>query len=323
MKKVQNFVIIVGINLMNKHLIVIVGPTAIGKTSLSIALANYFQTEILSTDSRQIFKEMTIGTAVPTKIELNSVKHHFIQNKSIFEKYSVGDYEVEAINLINELFKKYDVLVAVGGSGLYVNALLNGLDDFPDIKSGIREGIIEKYNQLGLSYLQEELRKNDSSYYEFLMENNPQTLQNPQRMMRFLEVCLSSGLPYSTYINKEKGKRFFKPIIIGLQAEREILYERINKRVDLMMHEGLLEEAENLQSFKHLNALQTVGYKELFDYFEKQSTLEIAIEKIKQNTRNFAKRQITWFKKTADVEWFGFQDDIDNIIKSINKKING
>jgi tRNA dimethylallyltransferase len=307
---------------MNKYLIVIVGPTAIGKTALSISLANHFQTEILSTDSRQIFKEMTIGTAVPNKKELNSAIHHFIQNKSIFDKYSVGDYELESIELLSNLYKKHKVVIAVGGSGLYVNALLNGLDDFPDIKPGIREEIIKNYESLGLTYLQDTLQKYDSNYFKIIAENNPQTLQNPQRLMRFIEVCISSDQPYSSFINKEKNQRDFTPIIIGLQANRDILYNRINQRVDLMMNEGLLEEAKILYPHKTLNALQTVGYKELFTYFNHELTLDDSIEKIKQNTRNFAKRQITWFNKTENVKWFDYQEDIEAILNHINDKIN-
>lgn len=308
---------------MTKYLVVIVGPTAIGKTALSLKLANYFDTDIVSTDSRQIFKEMTIGTAVPSANELKEVKHHFIQSKSIFDSFNVGDYELESINLLDQLFQTNDVVIAAGGSGLYVNALIDGLDDFPAIKNGLREEIIAQYEKHGLIYLQENLALLDLEYYHFLNENNPQTLQNPQRMMRFLEVCLSSGLPYSTFINKKKSARRFKTIFIGLQADREVLYQRINQRVDLMVKEGLVEEAKALYQHKNLNALQTVGYKELFDYFDGQLSKDETIEKIKQNTRNFAKRQMTWFKKNSNVKWFDFQDEFDDILGYIKTETNG
>lgn len=322
MIKRLNIVTIVDTNSMNKNLIVIVGPTAIGKTALSIALAKYFNTEIISTDSRQIFKEMSIGTAVPSKVELDAATHHFIQHKSIFDTYSVGDYEVESIKLLDELFKKHDTLIAVGGSGLYVNTLLNGLDEFPETKPGIRAEMIKKYEENGLEFLTNSLQKLDCNYFNFLSENNPQTLKNPQRLMRFLEVCISSGQPYSSFIDKKKIKRNFNPIVIGLQADREVLYERINKRVDIMMNDGLLEEAKSLHPHKNLNALQTVGYKELFDYFDGLMTDEDAVEKIKQNTRNFAKRQMTWFKKNKNTKWFDFEEDIKNIINYIKNQIN-
>jgi tRNA dimethylallyltransferase len=303
--------------------VVIVGPTAIGKTALSIKLANYFDTEIVSTDSRQIFKEMSIGTAVPTADELKAVKHHFIQSKSVFDSFNVGDYELESINLLDQLFQTNEVVVAVGGSGLYVNALIDGLDDFPTIRNGLREEIIAQYDTHGLFYLQENLALLDPEYYHFLNENNPQTLQNPQRMMRFLEVCLSSGLPYSTFINKKNSSRNFKTILIGLQADREVLYQRINHRVDLMVKEGLIEEAKALYQYKKLNALQTVGYKELFDCFDGQLSQDEAIEKIKQNTRNFAKRQITWFKKNSNVKWFDYQVEYDDVLDYISTVTNG
>jgi tRNA dimethylallyltransferase len=308
---------------MTNYLVVIVGPTAIGKTALSIKLANYFDTEIVSTDSRQIFKEMSIGTAVPTADELKAVKHHFIQSKSVFDSFNVGDYELESINLLDQLFQTNEVVVAVGGSGLYVNALIDGLDDFPTIRNGLREEIIAQYDTHGLFYLQENLALLDPEYYHFLNENNPQTLQNPQRMMRFLEVCLSSGLPYSTFINKKNSSRNFKTILIGLQADREVLYQRINHRVDLMVKEGLIEEAKALYQYKKLNALQTVGYKELFDCFDGQLSQDEAIEKIKQNTRNFAKRQITWFKKNSNVKWFDYQVEYDDVLDYISTVTNG
>lgn len=305
---------------MKKILITIVGPTAIGKTALSIQLANYFKAEIISCDSRQFFKEMTIGTAVPTSAELSSVKHHFIQNKSIFENYSVGDYEKEAISKLNDLFKKNDYVVLVGGSGLYINAILEGFDTFPEIDPKIRLQIQDNFLLTGISFLQEKLKETDSEYYDYLLKNNPQTLQNPQRLMRFVEVGLGTGKPYSSFLKQEKKTRDFTPIIIGLEANRDQLYNRINQRVDQMVEQGLVEEARNLYNHKDLNALQTVGYRELFDYFDEKISMDFAIEEIKKNTRRFAKRQMTWFKRTNNTQWFDYQTDIAIILAYIHSE---
>lgn len=308
------------------YLITIIGPTAIGKTSLSIALAQYFGCDILSSDSRQFFKEMKIGTAVPSEEELAAAPHHFIQNKSIFESYSVGDFEQEALAKLDELFQKNNVQVMVGGSGLYVDAVLKGFDEFPEIDPSVRAEINKKYDTLGIDYLQEQLQMLDSEYFQKLQTENPQTLQNPQRMKRFVEVCIGSGKPYSSFIGKRKNTRNFTPIIIGLEAEREIMYDRINQRVDLMLNEGLLAEVEALYPNKELNALQTVGYRELFDYFDSSikdsRLLGNAIEQIKLNTRRFAKRQMTWFKRTENVTWFDFLTDRDAILSIIKTKLN-
>lgn len=304
------------------YLITIIGPTAIGKTSLSIALAQHFGCDIISCDSRQFFKEMKIGTAVPSDEELESATHHFIQNKSIFEPYSVGDFEKEAIAKLDELFLKNNIQIMVGGSGLYVDAILKGFDSFPEIDSQIREEVRMNYEEKGIEYLQNQLQILDTEYFNFIAETNPQTLQNPQRMMRFVEVCIGTGKPYSSFLNKEKNKRNFTPIIIGLEAERAIMYERINQRVDIMINEGLLAEAEKLFPNKELNALQTVGYRELFDYFEEKTSLDFAIEEIKKNTRRFSKRQLTWFKRTENTVWFDYLTDRKKIIKHINKLIH-
>jgi tRNA dimethylallyltransferase len=303
------------------YLITIIGPTAIGKTALSIALAQHFGSDIISCDSRQFFKEMKIGTAVPSDIELAAAPHHFIQNKSIFESYSVGDFEQEALAKLDELFQKNNIQIMVGGSGLYVEAVLKGFDDFPDIDDSVRAEINAKFDALGIDYLQQELQELDSEYYQKLQSENPQTLQNPQRMKRFVEVCIGSGKPYSSFIGKRKNVRNFTPIVIGLEADREIMYDRINQRVHIMLNEGLLAEAQALYPNKHLNALQTVGYRELFDYFDGKTTLEFAIEQIKMNTRRFAKRQITWFKRTENVCWFDYLSDRKEIIKTIESKI--
>jgi len=303
------------------YLLTIIGPTAIGKTALSLSLANHFGSEIVSCDSRQFYKEMQIGTAVPSQTELCIAPHHFIQTKSIFEPYSVGDFEREALQKIEELFTQQNVQIMVGGSGLYVDAILKGFDDFPIIEPSVREEIKQKYETKGLIYLQETLEKTDFNYYQTLRKENPQTLQNPQRMMRFLEVSIGSGKPYSSFLNQKKNTRNFTPIVIGLEAEREIMYDRINRRVDLMMQEGLLGEAKKLYPNRHLNALQTVGYRELFDYFDEKSSLDFAIEEIKKNTRRFAKRQLTWFKRTDDVKWFDYEEAISTITKSVEERI--
>lgn len=301
------------------YLITIIGPTAIGKTSLSIALAQHFNCDIISCDSRQFFKEMLIGTAVPSEEELALAMHHFIQNKSIFEKFTVGDFEKEAIAKLDELFLENNIQIMVGGSGLYLDAILKGFDNFPDVNYSIREVINAHYKELGINYLQDKLKELDANYYQQLKLENPQTLQNPQRMKRFVEVCLGTGKPYSSFTGQKKNQRRFTPILIGLDADREIMYDRINQRVDSMIKEGLVKEAEGLFPNKELNALQTVGYRELFDYFEGKITLDFAIDEIKKNTRRFSKRQLTWFKRTENVKWFDFRankNDIVNYIKS-------
>ncbi|MGH2666687.1 tRNA (adenosine(37)-N6)-dimethylallyltransferase MiaA [Flavobacterium sp.] len=303
------------------YLITIIGPTAIGKTALSIALAQHFDCEIISCDSRQFFKEMKIGTAVPSDEELTQAPHHFIQNKSIFEEYTVGDFEREALAKLDELFLKKNIQIMVGGSGLYVDAILKGFDTFPNIEPNIREQVRSDYEAKGIDYLQEQLQLLDPEYFGTIMTENPQTLQNPQRMMRFTEVCLSTGKPYSSFLNKEKNKRNFTPIVIGLEADRQIMYDRINQRVHLMMTMGLLKEAKSLYPNKTLNALQTVGYRELFDYFDGTISLDFAIEEIKKNTRRFSKRQMTWFKRTENTAWFDYQTPLAQIITHIKTNI--
>jgi len=302
------------------YLITIIGPTAIGKTSLSIALAQHFQCEIISCDSRQFFKEMRIGTAVPNSDELAGAPHHFIQNKSIFENYTVGDFEKEAIAKLNELFQTNTIAILVGGSGLYVDAVLKGFDSFPAIATSIRENVTENYEKYGISYLQEQLKKVDPVYFEKISLENPQTLHNPQRMMRFVEVSIGTGKPYSSFLNQVENTRNFTPIIIGLEAERSVMYDRINQRVDIMLDEGLLAEAKELYPHKELNALQTVGYRELFRYFDGEDTLDFAIEEIKKNTRRFSKRQLTWFKRTENAKWFDYLSDRKEIIDYITEK---
>lgn len=301
---------------MNNTLITVVGTTAIGKTSKAIELAKYYNCEIISCDSRQFFKEMTIGTAVPSKAELQEVPHHFIQNKSIFENYSVGDFEREALQKLDELFQKNSTQIMVGGSGLYVDAIVKGFDDFPEIEPVVRDRIKKDYEQKGILFLQNKLKEVDSEYYAKLQVENPQTLENPQRMMRFIEVSVGSGRSYSSFLNQKKNTRNFKTILIGLEAEREVIYNRINQRVDIMINSGLIDEAKELFIHKDLNALQTVGYRELFDYFEGKISLEVAIEEIKKNTRRFAKRQLTWFKRNPDILWFDYQTSVEEIVNS-------
>ena len=305
-----------------KYLITIVGPTAIGKTALSIDLANHYNCEIVSCDSRQFFKEMTIGTAVPNQDELASAKHHFIQNKSIFDNYTVGDFEKEALIKIDQLFQNNDYAVLVGGSGLYVDAILKGFDEFPTIDSSIRENVNLNYENSGIEYLQQQLETLDPIYFQRIISENPQTLQNPQRMMRFVEVCIGTGKPYSSFLNQKKNNRNFTPIIIGLEADRNVIYERINQRVDSMLNQGLLAEAEKVYPNKELNALQTVGYRELFSYFDGEFTLSFAIEEIKKNTRRFSKRQLTWFKRKENTKWFDYLADRAKIISYINDLIH-
>jgi len=300
-----------------KYLITIIGPTAIGKTALGIQLAQHFDCDVVSCDSRQFFKEMTIGTAVPNAAELASASHHFIHSKSIFEHYTVGDFEKEAIAKLDELFLTNDYVVLVGGSGLYVDAILKGFDDFPEIPAKIRETVTLNYEENGIEYLQNQLKQLDPDYFQTIANENPQTLLNPQRMMRFVEVCLATGKPYSSFLNQKKNQRSFTPIIIGLEAERSVMYGRINQRVDIMMSEGLLEEARELYPNRDLNALQTVGYRELFDYFDGKTALEFAVEEIKKNTRRFAKRQLTWFKRDENTKWFDFKTDLQTIINAV------
>lgn len=302
------------------YLLTIIGPTAIGKTALSIELAKYFNCEIISCDSRQFYKEMEIGTAVPSNIEKAEVPHHFIQNKSIHEIYTVGDYEKEAVLKLDSLFETNSIQIMVGGSGLYMDAVLYGFDDFPQINSNVRDCLNVDFEKFGMDYLQENLKEADPIYYNYLEQNNPQTLLNPQRMKRFVEVCRGTGKPYSSFLNKNKTKRNFTPILIGLEAERAIIYEKINLRVDIMIKEGLVDEVKSLLPYKSLNPLNTVGYSELFAFLKQETTLDNAIEEIKKNTRRFSKRQLTWFKRNESIVWFDFKEDVTTIINHINAK---
>ncbi len=300
---------------MKNTLITIVGATAIGKTALSIKLAKHFGCDIISCDSRQFYKEMSIGTAVPDPEEMDAAPHHFIQNRSIFDDYSVGQFEKNALSKLDELFKKNPIQIMVGGSGLYVDAVLKGLDYFPDVDPSIREKLNSELEEKGIKSLQEKLKELDIETY------NSIAIDNPHRLIRALEICIGTGNTYASYKNKPKSPRNFNSIKIGLTADREIMYDRINRRVDIMINNGLLEEAKNMYPNKALNALQTVGYRELFEYFDGNFTKEFAIEEIKKNTRRFAKRQGTWFRKDKNIIWFDFQDDVENIIKTLETKI--
>ncbi len=296
-------------------LITVVGPTAIGKTALSIQLARHFKTEIISCDSRQFYQEMQIGTAVPDADELAAAPHHFIQNRSITEDYNVGQFEKDALEKLSELFKEHEIVIMVGGSGLYVDAVLKGLDHFPDVDDNIRTRLMEDLEEFGIAHLQQQLQSLDPISYHSI------AIDNPQRLLRALEVSIGTGTPFSTFKNKPKAPRPFHSIKIGINAERSVIYDRINKRVDLMMEQGLLNEVTKLVPYKHLNALQTVGYKELFMHLENECSLETAISEIKKNTRRFAKRQLTWFKKDPNILWFEHLTAFNTIIKEIETKL--
>lgn len=300
---------------MNKFLVSIIGPTAIGKTNLSIGIAKHFNTEIISADSRQFYKEMRIGTAVPSEKELATIKHHFIHHKSIQETYTVGDFEKDALSRLDTLFKHHKCVVMVGGSGLYVDAVIHGLDDFPDVDPKIRKSLNLRLKNEGLLALQKELKARDAIAFDTI------AIDNPHRVIRALEICIATNQPYSSFLNKKKQTRPFNTISIGLTADRELIYNRINKRVDLMVEQGLVEEVKQLLPYKNLNALNTVGYKELFKYFEGEWSMEFAISEIKKNTRRFAKRQLTWFKKDTNIHWFNYDDDLQRMLSFIEVQI--
>ncbi|MFC5284890.1 tRNA (adenosine(37)-N6)-dimethylallyltransferase MiaA [Pedobacter alpinus] len=298
-----------------KTLIVIAGPTAIGKTALAIQLAQYFNTEIISADSRQFYKEMSIGTAKPNTSELAQAKHHFVNSHSVKQDYNVGDYEKEAIICLNKIFDKDNIAIMVGGSGLFINAILYGFDELPKASEELRNQLNQSLLNEGLTPLQAQLKELDPQYYQEV------DIHNPQRIIRALEVCLSTGKTFTSFRNKNPKKRNFNTLLIGLNTNREILYQRINHRVDLMLQEGLIEEVKSLTEYQHLNALKTVGYSEIFRYLNKEWTLEEAVEKLKQNTRNFAKRQITWFKKNEGIIWFE-PSESEKIISFIEEKLS-
>ncbi|WP_445382380.1 tRNA (adenosine(37)-N6)-dimethylallyltransferase MiaA [Robiginitalea sp. IMCC43444] len=300
---------------MKPLLITICGPTGIGKTSWAILLARHYNTVILSADSRQFYKEMTIGTAVPAKEELRAAPHYFIQHRTVKEAYTVGDYQKEALSKLEELFSEHSIVIMAGGSGLYLDAVTKGLDEFPEVDPALRDSLRERLQTEGLNPLQQLLVEKDPVYA------GRADLNNPQRVLRALEVCLQSGQPYSSFLGKRKASDFFKNIPLGITGSREIIYKRIEERVDRMMEQGLLEEARELYPLKDLNALQTVGYQELFRFFDGEISLEEAVKEIKKNSRRFAKRQGTWFRKNADIKWFDFQAATEEVISYIDAQI--
>ena len=297
-----------------KTLISIVGPTAIGKTALAIQLAQHFGTEIISADSRQFFKEMEIGTAKPDAVELAAARHHFINSHSVSQLFSTGDFEVEGLKVLAQIFENHDIAIMVGGSGLYINALINGLDEMPDIDLAIREKLNKQFEEEGIVAIQNQLAALDPVYFAKVDQ------QNPQRMIRGLEVFLSTGQQLSTMLSATKKVRPFNIIKIGLNTDRAVLYNRINKRVDQMIDMGLLNEVKSLIDFRKYNALNTVGYSEIFDYLDGKITIEEATSAIKQNTRRFAKRQLTWFRRDEEINWFE-PDEKEKVISLVNQKL--
>jgi tRNA dimethylallyltransferase len=282
-----------------KCLLVVVGPTAVGKTDFCVQLAKHFHTQILSMDSRQFFRELRIGTAKPTQEEQGGVVHHFIDSHSILEEYNAGAFEEDALRVLQGLFQEHEVVIATGGSGLYVRALCEGLDEMPGILPGIREQLAQRLTQEGLPALVEQLRELDPEYARQV------DVQNPQRVVRALEVCLSSGQPYSSFRKKSKGaERDFHIIKIGLNRDRQELYDRINQRMDLMLEQGLLEEVKSVLPYRQHQALQTVGYSELFDFLDGAYSFEEAVRLLKRNSRRYAKRQLTWFTRDPEIKWF-------------------
>jgi tRNA dimethylallyltransferase len=296
---------------LKKKLITISGQTASGKTNLSIRLAQNLNCSIISCDSRQFYKEMSIGTAVPSKLELSKANHYFIHHKSVKDNYTVGDFQNDALKLIKTLFKKDNYIILTGGSGMYMDAIVNGIDTFPKIKLGVRELLNEKHNSRGILFLKNKLKELDPEYYDIVDVNNH------RRLIRALEVCISTGKTYSSFLNKKNKKYDFESVNFCIKVDRELLYKKINYRVDKMISDGLIKEAKTLLKFEDLNPLNTVGYKELFEHFKGNLTKSQAIEKIKQNTRRFAKRQMTWLKN-KNLIWIENNIEIDEIKRFIN-----
>jgi tRNA dimethylallyltransferase len=297
-----------------KSLIVIVGPTAIGKTSLAIRIAQTFNTDIVSADSRQFFSEMSIGTAKPDAKELSAAKHHFINSHSIHSPFNVGDFETKGLETISEMFEDHDTAILVGGSGLYINAICDGFDDLPKADPTLRESLTRQLEEVGIGSLQKQLKALDPDYYE-------KAKDNPQRMIRAIEVSLSTGKPFSSHHQQQKKKRPFNIIKIGINTDRDKLYKQIDNRVDQMISDGFLDEVRSLLPYRDLNALNTVGYSELFDFLDGTISFEKAIELIKQNTRRFAKRQLTWFRRDPEIKWFA-PDDYQEIEQYLLSRVN-
>lgn len=293
-----------------KHLIVLAGPTASGKTATAIKLAKAFDAEIISADSRQFYKELSIGTAAPTAEELAQVKHHFVHNLSIEDKYDVADYERDVLEFLKQYFNTKNVAIMTGGSGLFIDAVCNGLDSMPDISEEVRDRVSKMLETDGIEALQKEVEKVDNEYYQVVDR------QNPRRLQRALEVYYQTGRPYSAFRQRNVAKRDFEIIKLAILWDRDKLIERINQRVDMMMQQGLLDEVKSVYQKRHLNSLNTVGYKELFDYLDGKCTLEQAVEQIKINTRQYAKRQMTWLRKNGDYQWFTI-DEVEIIIENL------
>lgn len=296
----------------NKNLIYITGPTGVGKTDLSIEIAKKFKTDIVSCDSRQFYKELKIGTSPPSNTQLSEVKHHFIHNKSIHDKYNVGVYEKDAIDLINKIFSIKDYLILVGGSGLYADSVIYGIDSFPEVPQEIRDNIRISFEKNGIKYLQKKIEKLDPKYYSKV------DLNNSSRLLRALELIEFTGKSFSSMRSGKAKERNFNTQIISLDCSREYLYSRINNRVDKMIDEGLEKEVFELKQFKNLNTMNTVGYKEFINYFENNVSYEEAVNKIKQNTRNYAKRQITWFKRYKNCRRINIEENYNLDIKNLN-----
>lgn len=295
-----------------KKLVVILGPTASGKTSLGLKIAKELNTEIISSDSRQFYKELKIGSAPPSKIELETIKHHFVQHLSVRDNYSIGQFEKDAIKKITFLFKKHDIILMIGGSGLYMDVVCDGIDSIPKTPKNIRDSINLKFEKKGVEWLNREVKRIDPLFY------NNVDKHNTQRLKRCIEVFETTGKQISSYYNKARKKRNFEIIKIGISTDREKLYKKINERVDLMIKNGLIKEAKSLLKYRDQNALNTVGYKELFNYFDKNYSKEFAINEIKKNTRRFAKRQITWFRKDKKIKWF-VRNELNQIFDFIAK----
>ena len=300
----------------DKYLVVIAGPTASGKTATAIKVAKALGTEIISADSRQFYKELPIGTAAPTKDEQSEVNHHMIHNLNVEDKYDVADYEHDVLDLLKQLFVNHDAVVLTGGSGLFIDAVCKGLDSIPDISEEVRNKVDELYKKGGLIALQNEVERLDPEYYSIVDK------YNPRRLQRAVEVCYQTGLTYSSFRKNTVKQRDFKIIKVALLWERSELINRINKRVEIMVNEGLVEEARSMYPKRHLNSLNTVGYKEIFEYFDGKVSLNEAIENIKINTRQYAKRQMTWLRKNNDYKWFTI-DELDEMLNYINSVING
>jgi tRNA dimethylallyltransferase len=286
-----------------KTLVVVLGPTAVGKTDVAIRLAKHFGTEIISADSRQFYREIPLGTAAPSKEQLASVPHHFVGNLSLQQDYNVSQYEHEVLALLENKFREHDVMIMSGGSGLYIDAVCRGIDQLPDPEPEIRRSLEQVWQQRGIGALQQQLQQLDPEFYEQVDR------QNPKRLMRAIEVCLQTGRKYSELRQNNPQTRTFRILKVGLNLPRGQLYDRINRRTDVMIRNGWLDEAKAVFSFRHLNALNTVGYKELFAFLEGRMTLEEAVEKIKTNTRRYAKRQLTWFRKDKAIQWFSPEDE--------------